>query len=87
MAKVVVPVRDLQYAVSFSNDAFDVLQTAVGYNPNEDFTFTFRITVEDEVERERLRGELRAVLGEEAEALIATLDAEHWDVSFFCDTF
>lgn len=91
MAKVMVPIIKLKHDETFSLDAYDVLRTSFGYQENEEFTFTFRLSVPDEGvmgldERERVKKRLREET-DQAEALIQLLDEHEWDVSFFVDTY
>lgn len=77
---------------TFDGDIFEVFETSRCYQPDEEFTFTFRVSLDLEsekgqVERENLCAELRTRFPEEAEALIALLDENEWDVSFFADYF
>jgi hypothetical protein len=93
---VLVPINDISakrhLMRSFSGDSFDVFETSTGYQPNEDFTFTFRLSLdlasaEGREEAVRIRRELLE-LGyadnrvEEMKHLIALLDEYEWDVSF-----
>lgn len=77
---------------TFDGDIFGLFETSPAYQPEEDFTFTFRVSLdlEDEegrAERENLCAELRAQYPEEAEVLIALLDENEWDMSFLGDFY
>jgi len=90
MAKVMVPIIQLKHDKGFSLHAYDVLSSSSGYCGQEDFTFTFRLSLcdgeESTDERERLKKRLREET-DDAEALIQLLDEHEWDVSFFVDTY
>lgn len=96
---VIVPIVDIaaQYDKAllgrvFKGELFDIFEGSPGYQPDEDFTFTFRLSLDlnsedGQAERERICTELWARYPEEAKNVIATLDENSWDVSFFADFF
>ncbi len=95
---VLVPIVDIsgQYRSGlkrlFPGEAFDVFESSTAYQPEEAFTFTFRVsldlaTEEGQVEAEHIREELRSHCPEEADSIIGVLDEHEWDVSFFADFY
>jgi len=96
MAHVAVPIIRLRYdaADAFPNDIVDVFQAEGAWNPtDEPITATGRVSLdpEDPATPQRqaaIAARLRALLEpDEAERLLALLDAHAWDVSFFVDAW
>lgn len=100
MAKVMVPVIRLKYdqGDAFDNELHEVFEAEGVWSPNEEFTFTGRVSLARDSNRAtkiaRLKERITATLvereGEEegrksAERLITLLDLNEWDVSFYVD--
>ena len=101
MAKIMVPIIKLEYKGedTFTNELHEVFEEAGVWNGNEDFTFTGRVSISEDAEGraekiESLKKRITDVLieregekdGREAAArLIALLEANAWDVSFYVD--
>ena len=93
----IVPILDITEKMSefkrvFDSEVFDLLHASHGYQQEEDFTLTFRLsldldTEEGQKEREYITTRLRNLNTPDAEALIALLDEHEWDVSFYADFF
>ncbi len=93
----IVPIVDIaekmgEFKRVFDQEVFDLLEASNGYQPEEDFTFTFRLsldlsTEEGQKEREYMTARFRSLGLEGAEQLIALLNEHDWDVSFFADFF
>ena len=102
MAKVTVPVSCLKWDAqdAFPNEVTEVFQGEGAWNPMEDFTFTGRVSVSKhglspseamaiEGKRSRIREGLRTAVPdpERYRTLLAFLEENDWDVSFFVDTW
>jgi len=93
MAKVAVPIIKITYPAehAYSSELYELFEQEGVWNPNEDFTFTGRVTVPRDAEsapalRRRLSEKIRELLGEDAGGrLMRLLEECDWDVSFFVD--
>ena len=93
----IVPILDItekmgEYKRVFGQEVYDLMNASKGYQPEEDFTFTFRLsldldTEEGRTEREYIMARLRSLQLPGAEALIELFESHDWDVSFFADFF
>ena len=84
MAKIMAPIIDLKYDRYFPLEAVELLRE---WTSDDDYTYTVRVSVEDEAERERIRNLLRQELSQQGEELIRLLEETDWDCSFFVDCF
>ena len=95
MAKVAVPIMWLEWGSNsaFSNEVQEVFQAEGVWNPFEDFTCTGRVSINPDnpdasAKKLRIREKMEKILGsEEAARLFQLLEENHWDVSFFVDTW
>ena len=97
MSGRIVPIVDIveklgEFRRVFDEEVYDLLTASKGYQSEEDFTFTFRISLnldseEGQKEREYIMHRLRTLNVTGAEELIALLEENDWDVSFFADFF
>lgn len=96
MAGRIIPITDITAQSDkmrvFTEEAYDLFHAARGYEETDDFTFTFRIsldldTEEGRAERDYIMGRLYALNVDGAEELIMLLDEHAWDVSFLADFF
>jgi len=93
----IVPIIDIaekmgEFKRVFDREAYDLLSASSGYQTEEDYTFTFRLSLdlsseEGQTEREYIRARLRSLGLTGAEELIELLEENDWDVSFFADFF
>lgn len=93
----IIPIVDIaekypEFKRVFGQEVYDLLNASNGFQTEEEYTFTFRmsldlLTEEGEAERAYIITRLRALKTPDAESLIALLDAHNWDVSFFADFF
>ena len=84
MARIMAPIIDLKYDRCFPLEAAELLRE---WTADDEYTYTMRVSVEDEAERERIRNLLRQELSQQAEELIRLLEETDWDCSFFVDCF
>lgn len=93
--KIVVPVIKLQFVRedAYPLDLFDIFEQSGCWNPQEDYTFTGRLSLDPEdpdtpAIKAQVAARIREVLApEEAERILALLNQHNWDVSFYVDTF
>ena len=93
----IIPILDIaekmpEFKRVFGQEVYDLLHASEGYQSEEDYTFTFRMsldlnTEEGMTEREYIMARLRSLQLPHAEQLIELLEANDWDVSFFADFF
>lgn len=93
----IVPIIDITEKMHlfkrvFGHEVYDLLHASKGYQAEEDYTFTFRMsldlsTEEGRTEREYIMTRLRSLQLPGAEALIELFESNDWDVSFFADFF
>ncbi len=93
----IVPIIDIvekmgEFKRIFDSEVFALLEASKGYQPEDDFTFTFRLSLdlsseEGQEEREYITTRLRSLQLPGAEQLLALFEENHWDVSFFADFF
>ena len=93
----IVPIIDIsekmgEFKRVFDQEVYNLLNASSGYQPEEDYTFTFRMSLdlsseEGQKEREYIVTRLRSLNLTNAEQLIALLEENDWDVSFFADFF
>jgi len=87
MSRIIVPISKLNYPVAFSLDA-DEIFAKMGAHEDDQFTYTFRVSVDNPQRREQIRAALSAVLEpDEFIGLTQFLEDNGWDVSFLADTF
>lgn len=87
MSKYFTPINNLRtrrMREAFSGDALDAI---IGESGEDEFTWTFRITVSELERREAIRRRIMEQAPAEARRLLNVLDDNDWDVSFFVDTF
>lgn len=84
MARVMVPVTEVKYERLFPLSAAEALSR---WADDDEYTYTMRVTVRDEVDREHVRHLLEKECPGNAEELIRLLDETEWDCSFFVDCF
>jgi len=88
MSRAMYPINSIlagdkqRFPLSFA-EAFQ----AEGAERDDEFTYTARLEVSDEVTRDRIRAKLRAENPTEAERLIALLDENDWSVSVLVDNY
>jgi len=93
MAKVAVPIVKLEYPseYAFPNEIHEIFEEEGAWNPNEDFTFTARVSIDPQdpgagARKLRIKNRLEEILEpDEAAILLRLLDDHNWDVSFFID--
>ena len=93
----IVPISDIadkmgEFKRVFDSEVFDLLHASAGYQSKEDFTFTFRMSLnldseEGQKERQYIMHRLRTLNLAGAEQLSELLEENDWDVSFFADFF
>lgn len=96
MTTRIVPILDITARMPgmrvFNTEVYDLLHASKGYQEVEDFTFTFRMsldltTEEGQKERDYIMARLQSLGTPDAEQLINLLNEHDWDVSFYADFF
>ena len=67
---------------SFDLDTLDILEDGCH---NDEYTYTMRFSVDDLERRDAIRRRLESEAEHDAPALLAVLDENDWDVSFYVD--
>ena len=93
----IIPILDIaakypEFQRVFGQEAYDLLNASNGFQSEEEYTFTFRmsldlLTEEGLMEKAYITGRLRTLGTPAAEELIKLLDDNDWNVSFFADFF
>ena len=88
MTKAIIPIIKLQHDGGFPLEASEIFGE-YGYEGQDEYTYTMRVTVENKDHRRQIAEDLGARLFDrkEAERLVKLLDENDWDVSFLVDTF
>lgn len=88
MAKVAVPIISVQHNESdtYPLEVVEVFDDA-GATQEDDYTYTFRVSLPAGEDRERVRASLRERCPLDFERLVTFLDQHEWDVSFLVDVY
>jgi len=87
MTITAIPIVDIATKGRHLSEALYDIAVEMGFNADDEYTFTFRISIEGEAKRQAFTAKLKERDPQGWKEALAVLEQYEWDVSFLVDCF